>query len=139
MRARVFRFLVCAGVLWLAAEQSIPLAAQAEGGAAPKYWVRNGISVGKPKVFDNRTLTILLERLSGQLRTFQAVDQKSVAGALGNFQGYRVTDSAFAASVTGPSLPSIQNQTNAASGTNSVTTADAGNSATVTAPTNSSQ
>ncbi len=56
----------------------------------------NGISVGKPKVFDNRTLTLMLESLSQTLQSMQTqfVDQKSVAAALANIQGFRSTETA---------------------------------------------
>lgn len=77
---------------------------------ASAAWIRNGIAVGRPKVFDNRTLTIMIESLSDTLRGLQFIDQKSVAAALGNFQGSTVTDSAFGLSVTGPSLPGISKE-----------------------------
>jgi len=52
----------------------------------------NGISVGKPKVFDNRTLTLMLESLSQTLQSMQSqfIDQKSLAAALANIQGYEL-------------------------------------------------
>jgi hypothetical protein len=65
-------------------------------------WNRNGIAVGRPKVFDSRTLTLMLESLKQNLRNMQYMDQKSVNAALGNLQVYRITDSAFAASISGP-------------------------------------
>jgi len=54
----------------------------------------NGISVGKPKVFDNRTLTLMLESLSQTLQSMQSqfIDQKSLAAALANIQGFRSTE-----------------------------------------------
>ncbi len=51
----------------------------------------NGISIGKPKVFDNRTLTLMIENLSATLQNMQTgfVNQQSVAAALGNIQGFQ--------------------------------------------------
>ena len=50
----------------------------------PTDQVPNGISVGRPKVFDNRALTLMLENLSNTLKRIETIDQKTVAGALGN-------------------------------------------------------
>jgi len=59
---------------------------KADGTRAPQAC--NCISVGAPKVFDNRTLTLMLESLSqtlqAQLQNY--MDQKSVAAALANIQ-----------------------------------------------------
>lgn len=72
-----------------------------------KDWVRNGISVGRPKVFDNRSLTIMLQQLSESLRSMQVIDSKTVSMALGNFQGSKVTDNSFSVSATGPGTPGV--------------------------------
>jgi hypothetical protein len=75
----------------------------------------NGISVGKPKVFDNRSLSIMLDQLSAQLRAVQAIDATKLSTALGNQQGAESRSFAIAASLTGPSLPSVTTkQTNTA-------------------------
>jgi hypothetical protein len=37
---------------------------------------KGGIAVGKPKIFDNRALTIMLEQLNQSLAQVQVVDQK---------------------------------------------------------------
>jgi len=51
----------------------------------------NGISVGRPKVFDNRSLTLKMEDLAKTLKTQQAanspVDLKTVVAAINNLQG----------------------------------------------------
>jgi hypothetical protein len=52
----------------------------------------NGISVGKPKIFDNRTLTLMIESLSQTLQGMQFADQNTLASALLNTQGFRSTD-----------------------------------------------
>ena len=65
----------------------------------------NGISVGAPKVFDNRSLTLMLEALNQTLESQQKayVDQKSVLNALTNFQGLSTQEVSTNLSVT--SLP----------------------------------
>lgn len=60
---------------------------------APRNNPPNGISVGRPKVFDNRTLTLMLESLSESLRQMQFIDQKSLAAALGSLQGFQSSES----------------------------------------------
>lgn len=63
----------------------------------------NGISVGKPKVFDNRTLTLMLEDLSARLQGVQFIDQKSLAAAFGMLQGFQSSD--FTSNVSISTLP----------------------------------
>jgi hypothetical protein len=69
----------------------------------------NGISVGLPKVFDNRTLTLQLQKLKQQLNQQQTqngvVDLKSVAAALNNLQGLSQQETSTALSVTGSPTP----------------------------------
>lgn len=69
----------------------------------------NGISVGLPKVFDNRTLTLQLQKLQRQLNQQQSqnsvVDLKSVAAALNNLQGLSQQETSTALSVTGSPTP----------------------------------
>jgi len=69
----------------------------------------NGISVGLPKVFDNRTLTLQLEKLKQQLNQQQTqngvIDLKSVAAALSNLQGLSQQETSTALSVTGSPTP----------------------------------
>jgi hypothetical protein len=69
----------------------------------------NGISVGLPKVFDNRTLTLQLEKLKQQLNQQQTqngvIDLKSVAAALNNLQGLSQRETSTALSVTGSPTP----------------------------------
>lgn len=63
----------------------------------------NGISAGRPKVFDNRTLTLMLEALSDQLRNVQVIDQKTLSAALGLQQGFSSSD--FTSNLTATTLP----------------------------------
>jgi hypothetical protein len=69
----------------------------------------NGISVGLPKVFDNRTLALQLEKLKQQLNQQQTqngvIDLKSVAAALNNLQGLSQQETSTALSVTGSPTP----------------------------------
>jgi hypothetical protein len=52
----------------------------------------NGIHVGRPKVYDTRDLTLMLDELSQSLRKTNFIDPKALASALGNLQGYSNTD-----------------------------------------------
>ncbi|HEX3249018.1 MAG TPA: hypothetical protein VHS05_06305 [Pyrinomonadaceae bacterium] len=65
--------------------------AQTRYGTPPKKREQrpNGISVSRPKIFDNRTLTIMLESLSEALRGVQTqfINQQSLAAAFNNLQG----------------------------------------------------
>jgi len=72
----------------------------------------NGISVGKPKVFDNRTLTLMLESLSQALQSMQSqfVDQKALAAALGTLQGFQSTESTSAFAVNTLPIPGVTQQ-----------------------------
>ena len=51
------------------------LAAQAVKGSIPKDLVGNGITIGKPKAFDNRSLQLRIERLSAGLAALKVVNQ----------------------------------------------------------------
>jgi hypothetical protein len=74
--------------------------------------VPNGISVGRPKVFDNRTLTLMLESLSATLQSNQTqfIDQKSVAAALGLLQGFKSSDVSSNLTVSTLPIPGITQQ-----------------------------
>ena len=69
----------------------------------------NGISVGVPKVFDNRSLTLQMEALQKVLRQQQAtnstVDLKSVMAALANTQGLTQSEVSTVLSVLGNPTP----------------------------------
>jgi hypothetical protein len=62
----------------------------------------NGIGVGRPKVFDVRSLTIMLQQLNDQLRAIQVVDPKKLAASFGLLQGYQAQDTAQSLSVATP-------------------------------------
>ena len=71
----------------------------------------NGIAVGAPKVFDNRTLTLLLDQFNNSLKNIPSfVNQNNnLNSALTNFQGSQQKDSAttlnLGASALKPSSP----------------------------------
>jgi hypothetical protein len=67
----------------------------------------NGITVGRPKVFDNRTLTLMLEALSESLRKIQFVDQQKLAAAFGLLQGYQTMEIARSLSIGTRPTPKI--------------------------------
>ena len=73
----------------------------------------NGISVGRPKVFDNRTLTIMLESLSEALRGMQTqfVNQQSLAAAFNYLQGFQSKEVVSNLSVTALPLPGMKQET----------------------------
>ena len=59
--------------------------------------------MGQPKVFDNYTLTLMLENLSKTLLGMQFIDQPTLAKAFGYQQGFQSTE--FASSLTISTLP----------------------------------
>jgi hypothetical protein len=69
----------------------------------------NGISVGRPKVFDNRTLTLMLESLNDSLRTVQNsfINKETLAAAFSFLQGYQARETSRSLSITGNPIPSL--------------------------------
>lgn len=67
----------------------------------------NGITVGQPKQFDERTLTLLLQSLEEQLAKSQFPDPTALFGATGRFGGASATTTSMGLSIRGPSTPSI--------------------------------
>lgn len=67
-------------------------------GYIPRDPTGNGIVVGRAKAFDNRALSLRLERLNAALEALKVVNQ-SVTDSLSNFQGQTSTESAQAISV----------------------------------------
>jgi hypothetical protein len=78
----------------------------------------NGISVGEPKVFDNRTLTIMLESLSQAFQSIQTqfIDQKAVAAALANVQGFNTSEINRSATLGTAGTPSVTSTADAKTG-----------------------
>src|SRR5262249_15034448 len=67
----------------------------------------NGISVGRPKVFDNRTLTLMLESLSTSLQNMQFVNRDALAAAFNFLQGSRTSEVVSNFSITPLPLPTL--------------------------------
>jgi hypothetical protein len=76
--------------------------------AIPTRSQGDGIAVGKPKVFDNRALTLMLERLNQSLAQVQVVDQKSLSESLGLFQGSQTQEVSRSLSISTLPLPEIK-------------------------------
>ena len=66
----------------------------------------DGITVGHAKVYDNQSLTIMLESLNSRLQQIQVIDQPSLMKALGMQQGSQQQDvsRSFNFSATAPSV-----------------------------------
>ena len=69
--------------------------------AHAQAYAQNGVAVGKPKVFDNRSLTLMLQELNARLQNTIAVDQTALNKALGLTQGFERQDSLQSISVAG--------------------------------------
>lgn len=98
-----FQAIILFCVIHTWADDSASVVCQRDG----KPQACNGVSVGEPKVFDNRTLTLMLEALSQTLASQQQsyIDQKSVLAALANLQGFTQTETARALNITGVPTP----------------------------------
>jgi hypothetical protein len=67
----------------------------------------NGISVGDPKIFDNRALALMLEALNESLRATTVIDGTKLAATFGNLQGFQQDAIARSFSLQGAPLPGI--------------------------------
>lgn len=65
----------------------------------------NGISVGYPKVFDNRSLSIMLDQLKAQLQSVQTIDASKINGAIGNQQGAESHTQSLSVSLAASAVP----------------------------------
>jgi hypothetical protein len=90
-------------------QPAAPAQSSNEPPAAAKIEAR-GITVGAPKAFDNRTLSLMLERLKSQLTGINVIDQTALAKAIGTVQGSRIQETARAFTIQGPGAPSLQNE-----------------------------
>lgn len=73
--------------------------------SSPSVPGNNGISVGAPKSFDNRSLSLMVESLSENLRTMNLIDSKSVAASFGLLQGSQVSEVSRALTVVSRPIP----------------------------------
>jgi hypothetical protein len=65
----------------------------------------NGISVGNPKVFDNRSLSIMLDQLKAQLQSVQTIDASKINGAVSNQQGAESHTRSLSVSLAASAVP----------------------------------
>lgn len=65
----------------------------------------NGISVGRPKVFDDRSLSIMLDQLNQQLQTVETIDATKLGTALTNQQGAESHAGSVSASLAASGVP----------------------------------
>jgi len=104
---RADHYVLALAFLTLTGAGSSPVPAQQGGQNQMTRPASNGISVGRPKVFDDRTLVLMLEGLSESLRNTQLIDQAKLAAALGMQQGF--TSSEFVSNLTVTGLPTATN------------------------------
>lgn len=112
---------VVLAIAFLALTSTSSSAAEADNGSqCPQKpsQVPNGISVGRPKVFDDRTLVLMLEGLSESLRNLQIIDQAKLAAALGMQQGFASTE--FLSNFTVTGLPGATNDVDVIKNTGNV-------------------
>lgn len=57
---------------------------------SPSLAQDNGIAVGKPKIFDNRSLTIMMDQLNASLANTMFIDPSSLAAALSFYRSTEV-------------------------------------------------
>jgi hypothetical protein len=67
----------------------------------------NGITIGQPKQFDERTLTLMLQSLEDKLARTQFPDPSGLYSSVGRFGGATATSSSMALSLRGPAMPSV--------------------------------
>jgi len=85
-------------------DSTLPQACQTDPWIAQKD---NGIAVGEPKIFDNRSMALMLDTLSESLRTIQVIDAKTLAANLNLLQGFQSQDVTRSFTVQGAPLPKI--------------------------------
>jgi hypothetical protein len=101
---------------------STPLRAQngAAGQTNSSSW--NGIFVGEPKVYDDRSLQLLLNGLKARLGQLSGLDQGSLTGHLGALQGSSATTYGFSMQANGNPLPGATTTATQAGATTTQTT-----------------
>lgn len=76
----------------------------------------NGIVVGRPKLFDNRDLEIMLDDLQRQLRGLNAIDGDKVRAAIDNLQGSQARSQRLGLEVKPLALPGVTDTEEATDG-----------------------
>jgi hypothetical protein len=103
----------------------------------------NGIFVGEPKVYDDRSLQLLLNNLRTRLGQISGLDQASLTSRIGAIQGASATTLGFSMQANGTPAPGIvttatqatPTTTETTGGSTSTTPSSTGTTTTVTAPT----
>jgi len=103
----------------------------------------NGIFVGEPKVYDDRSLQLLLNNLRTRLGQISGLDQASLISRIGAIQGASATTLGFSMQGNGVPLPGVTTTatqatpttTQTTGGTTTTTPSSTGTTTTVTAPT----
>ena len=103
----------------------------------------NGIFIGEPKVYDDRTLRLLLNNLRTRLGQISGLDQASLISRIGAIQGASATTLGFSMQGNGMPLPGITSTatqatpttTQTTGGSTTTTPSSTGTTTTVTAPT----
>ncbi|MDT7781367.1 MAG: hypothetical protein QOC99_3879 [Acidobacteriota bacterium] len=72
----------------------------------------NGIFVGQTKLYDERSLALMLQSLEARLANRDFFDQGSVAAAIGKFQGARLDASSFGVNLTTTPIPGVSTEMN---------------------------
>jgi hypothetical protein len=67
----------------------------------------NGIAVGSPKVFDNRSLALMLEQLDRSLERLNAIDEAKILAQLGLLQGQQSSSINRSFSISTLPIPSL--------------------------------
>lgn len=68
----------------------------------------NGIFVGQPKLFDEQSLTLMLEALDASLRPLNGLDAQAISSSVGKFQGTRQRDSNFTLTLGNAPVPDVK-------------------------------
>src|SRR5688572_5834117 len=71
----------------------------------------NGITVGQPKQFDERTLALMLQSLEDKLIRSQFPDPSGLYSSTGRFAGATASTSSMALTLRGPGTPSVTTTT----------------------------
>jgi hypothetical protein len=84
----------------------------------------NGIVVGQTKLYDERSLALMLQAAQSRLNNRDFFDQGTIAAQLGKMQGARLDASSFGVNVSTTPLPGVTTTTNTGDTTtfNEVTT-----------------
>jgi hypothetical protein len=103
--------------------------------ALPAQDPDNGIHVANAKIYDARELTLMMDNLNKSLQGMNFINQNSLAGALGNVQGFQNTDTSaavFANGAVGPQAAAVFANNLPASSANSASAASTAAAATTT-------